>query len=202
MPRNQLEALVRASKGGSQASTEQVLTRFEFYIRSLSLKYFAKGAEPHDVAQELRLVLVQAIQDYDTTKGSFEAYAVMVLKKRAYNAVRTSNRDKHQHLNNAISQWNAGSQKSLVMGVEELGQEGLSVEEAALKSAHFHRIEKEIKAQLSNGEWQVLELYSFGADYQAIAKAIGKSPKSCDNALMRVRRKLRFNKQVQELIHG
>lgn len=47
-----------------------------------------------------------------------------------------------------------------------------------------------IKEALSPFENQVLEAYLKGMDYVQIAELMGKSPKSIDNALQRIRNKL------------
>ena len=49
----------------------------------------------------------------------------------------------------------------------------------------------ELLEKLSPMEQQVLKLYLDGLDYKEIAEALQKSPKSIDNALQRIRRKVR-----------
>ena len=48
-----------------------------------------------------------------------------------------------------------------------------------------------IKERLSKFEYQVLELYLKGYDYTQIAEKLGKQPKAIDNALQRIRSKVR-----------
>ncbi|MEG1635999.1 MAG: LuxR C-terminal-related transcriptional regulator, partial [Cellulosilyticaceae bacterium] len=43
---------------------------------------------------------------------------------------------------------------------------------------------------LSSLEWRVLNLHTEGRNYHEIAKDLGKSIKSIDNALQRIKRKL------------
>ena len=47
------------------------------------------------------------------------------------------------------------------------------------------------KERLSKFEYQVLELYLKGYDYTQIAEKLGKQPKAIDNALQRIRSKVR-----------
>ena len=51
-------------------------------------------------------------------------------------------------------------------------------------------MEKELQACLSDLEKKVLYLHLIGEDYQAIARLLDKSPKSIDNALQRIKRKM------------
>ena len=53
------------------------------------------------------------------------------------------------------------------------------------------QMEKKIRQQLSKFENQVLELYLDGENYLEIAHHLGKTPKSIDNALQRIRGKVR-----------
>ena len=52
-------------------------------------------------------------------------------------------------------------------------------------------IEQELKQRLSDLENRVLHLHLLGIDYQTIAKLLDKSPKSIDNALQRIRGKIK-----------
>lgn len=52
-------------------------------------------------------------------------------------------------------------------------------------------LEQEITATLSPMENQVLEYYLAGNGYGEIAQIMGKTPKSIDNALQRIRIKIR-----------
>ena len=52
-------------------------------------------------------------------------------------------------------------------------------------------IEKTIEKELSSFEKQVLDLYLTGMKYTQIAKVLGKDEKSTDNALQRIKNKLK-----------
>ena len=50
---------------------------------------------------------------------------------------------------------------------------------------------EQIRAKLSKMEKEVLNLYLEGYNYTQIAKIMEKTPKSIDNALQRIRQKIR-----------
>ena len=52
-------------------------------------------------------------------------------------------------------------------------------------------LEKIIEKELSSFENQVLDLYLTGMKYSQIAKVLGRDDKSTDNALQRIKSKLR-----------
>ena len=53
------------------------------------------------------------------------------------------------------------------------------------------QLERTIEKELSSFEKQVLDLYLTGMGYQQIARALGKDDKSTDNALQRIKTKLK-----------
>ena len=63
-------------------------------------------------------------------------------------------------------------------------------EELIISKEELKNIEDKINKLLSELEQEVLGLYLNGKSYQEIADIIGKEPKSIDNALQRVKRKL------------
>ena len=63
-------------------------------------------------------------------------------------------------------------------------------EELIISKEELKNIENKINELLSDLEQEVLGLYLNGKSYQEIADIIGKEPKSIDNALQRVKRKL------------
>ena len=71
---------------------------------------------------------------------------------------------------------------------EEILQDDIaSPEQLLIEKEKF----KEFKEQLSNMEKKVLQLYLEGNNYTSIARMLGKSDKSIDNALSRIRQKLK-----------
>ena len=55
----------------------------------------------------------------------------------------------------------------------------------------MERLEKTIEKELSNFEKQVLDLYLTGMKYSQIARVLGRDDKSTDNALQRIKAKLK-----------
>ena len=54
----------------------------------------------------------------------------------------------------------------------------------------FREMRREVQKQLSEFEAKVLGFYLDGLSYQEIAVEVHKSPKSVDNAVQRIRRKV------------
>ena len=75
--------------------------------------------------------------------------------------------------------------EDLVFRIGEAGEtyKGIGKEEIKL-------LQKQIDKHCSQFERRVLSLYLQGYDYHQIAKAMGKTPKSIDNALQRIKKKV------------
>lgn len=74
-----------------------------------------------------------------------------------------------------------------IFSVDEDSPERLFIEKECLDEFN-----NKIQSNLSKMENQVLKLYLAGNDYNQIAKIMGKSSKSIDNALQRIRQKVRI----------
>ena len=69
-------------------------------------------------------------------------------------------------------------------------RDAVDPEEMFLRREKAELISAEIKDKLSSLEKTVLSLYMGGMNYQEIAVELGRTPKSIDNALQRIKRKL------------
>ena len=112
----------------------------------------------------------------------------MCIRNRLISALRAASRDKHSPLNQSVpldtpffdgNSYPFGALRASSADPEELIINRDRVAEA-LEST---------RKQLSEFEAKILGLYLDGLSCQEIAKAVGKSPKSVDNAVQRVRRK-------------
>jgi RNA polymerase sporulation-specific sigma factor len=114
-----------------------------------------------------------------------------------YTAVQASSRQKHLPLNTYVSLYSryteddeAGKEGGELLGTLP-GQKDLNPEELVLEQERVDWIAEIIDSQLSSFEKQVLDLHITGMGYTEIAKVLGKDDKSADNALQRIRSKLR-----------
>ncbi len=68
---------------------------------------------------------------------------------------------------------------------------GTNPEDVVIDRENVIQLEQTIERELSGFEKQVLDLYLTGMSYQQIAKVLGRDDKSTDNALQRIKTKLR-----------
>ena len=72
-----------------------------------------------------------------------------------------------------------------------LADRGLGPEEQFIDRESVERLEQQIERELSGFEKQVFELYITGMGYSQIARLLGRDEKSTDNALQRLKGKIR-----------
>jgi len=113
-----------------------------------------------------------------------------------YTAVQASNRKKHMPLNSYISLYTTTeSENGKKEGDEFINFLGLETqknpEQLLIDKENVLSLERKIEEELSTFEKQVLDLYLTGMSYTQIARVLGRDEKSTDNALQRMKSKIR-----------
>ncbi len=187
------EQVVELSAEGEKSATEYILDKYKNLVRARAKMYYLAGADKEDLVQEGMIGLFKAIRDFDASyQASFRGFADMCIKRQMITAVKTATRLKHGPLNSYVSLntsvYEDESERTLVDMLVE--REAIDPEELLLRREKAEALEAEIAEKLSSLEQTVLALYMGGMNYQEIAKALNRSPKSIDNALQRIKRKL------------
>ena len=192
--------LVKMAQEGSETAEELLIEKYKNLVKSRSRQYFIVGADREDVVQEGMIGLFKAIRGYDPEQeASFKTYAEQCITNQILTAIKRANRMKHQILNDSIS-ISAGN---LGAGGAAEGEDGDGVLEDALRDAHGNEPEEVMLVKeavmvlracdsqiLSEFERQVLGEKLKGRSYLEIAQALDRSPKSIDNALQRIKKKV------------
>ena len=179
------ELCLRVAGGDPQAETELVC-RYGWLVRACARPLFLAGGDSEDLIQEGMLGLLTAIRGFDSERdAAFRTFAEVCVRSRLLTAVRAAQGGKHAPLNHSISYEpplfdgtnaylfsSAESPEDVVIGREELKE----------------RLEA-LKGRLSKFEAQILPPYLNGLSCGEIAQRVGRSQKSVDNAIQRIRRK-------------
>ncbi len=202
--KNERELIVEA-RNGDNSAMNTLLTYYKTLVLSVTRKYFLINSEQSDLVQEGMIGLFNAIRSFDEKSHvSFFSYAKLCIKHQVQSAVIRNNRLKNQMLNTYFSINNQG--KILLTqsnGEERLNDEDsgfyleskeLTPEENIVFKEKLKEIKGRIEKTLSGYEKEVLRLYMSGLNYTQIAQTLKKEPKSIDNALSRIKIKLKFLK--------
>lgn len=187
------ETLVLAlAKEGSTDAVEFLLNKYKNFVKSKSRTYFLIGAEKSDIIQEGMIGLYKAIKNYNPESGSsFRTFADLCITRQIITAVKTATRLKHMPLNSYISlnkNVNDENEDTPIESIREICHP--DPEEIMINRERLVMLESQLKEALSKYEISVLNCYIGGKSYTEIATELGKSEKSIDNALQRIKKKL------------
>ena len=171
-----------------------VLEKYKPLVRKKTNAMYLIGGETEDLIQEGMIGLFKAVRDYQPDKdATFQTFASICVDRQIYNAIQSSNRQKHQPLNSYVSLSEQDGENE-----EHLGDTWVeNPESIIIDQENVENLEQEITTTLSPMENQVLEYYLAGNGYGEIAELMGKTPKSIDNALRRIRTKIK--EQLEQL---
>ncbi len=187
------EELAAQAKAGDIEAEEVLLKRYGEVVKREVRFLFLVGAETEDLTQEAMIGLVKAIRDYTPEReAAFRTYAITCIRNQIRSAIRAAGRKKHQPLNSYISIYTDAEEQGegLPAGLFATGDAG-NPETIVLMQERADEQRQAIEERLSPMERLVAELYLEGRSHAEIAAAIGKPERSVNNALTRIRNKLR-----------
>lgn len=185
------QELLQQSKKGNEKAMECLLEKYRSMVRGEARKFFLAGGDEEDLIQEGMIGLFKAVQSYDDEKNTeFSTFALLCVRRQIYTTVTASNRKKHSPLNNYISIFAAQHQEENISLDETLKDPEETPEERMVHQEEIRNYYTMIHKKLSRFEKQVMYYYLNGENYTEIADKLGKTKKSIDNAIQRIRRKL------------
>ncbi|MBE7056451.1 MAG: sigma-70 family RNA polymerase sigma factor [Ruminococcaceae bacterium] len=164
-----------------------MLEKYKYLVRSVTAPYFLAGGDRDDLLQEGMIGLYNGIHCFKGDKGiEFVQFARYCIKRNVITAVRAANRQKHQPLNSYVSIWGEDGNET---------DEDLPLvpdpEVAVIEAESVQILDEGLKSCLSKMEYKVLVMFLEGKSYVEIAEGINKNIKSVDNALQRIRNKIK-----------
>lgn len=189
------EALIERLHGGEEEIVDFLMEKYKDLVKSKAKAMFILGADNDDLIQEGMIGLFKAIRDYAPGhEASFKTFANLCISRQMYTAVDNSRRKKHSPLNSYVSLYasasgNEGDEISFVENLISLTER--DPEELLIDNERFDDLMTSISAVISPLEKQVLDLTITGMDYVEIAGVLGRNEKSIDNALQRLKGKIK-----------
>ncbi len=197
------ESLVRMAREGSGLAYELLIDKYKHAAKIIARKYYIAGAENEDVIQEAMIGIFKAIRDFDESAGTkFSTFLQLCMENQVKTAINAANRQKHRLLNESLSIFDEGREQA---DFDEdykapnkiysslLADKDLSPEKLAMLKETIRDIESGDSEKLSNFEREVWVKMRQGMNYREIATALGRTPKAVDNAMQRLKKKIRIN---------
>lgn len=176
---------------GNEEANNIILEKYDPLISSIAtkmLKYCKNsGLEYNDLRQEGFIGLNYAISHFAEEKNTvFYTYVKKCIERKIISTVIGATRLKHKALNDAMS-FDADDKILDRKFKSESSNPSLIVENAELEE----EIIKKVKKRLTNLEEQVFELMINDFNYKEIADILDKDSKAIDNAIQRIRVKVK-----------
>lgn len=186
------EQLIEALRGGDKKIMDYILNKYKPLVLGKANAMYLIGGDTDDLIQEGMIGLFKAIRDYRADKdASFFYFAELCVNRQIYSAVEASNRKKHAPLNTYVSLYSQNGEEGKPLA-ETLPTSALdNPEQRMIDQESMKLFWEQVKSRLSTMERAVLDEYLAGLNYRQIAEKMGKSPKSIDNALSRIKAKIR-----------
>ncbi|MBE5826116.1 MAG: RNA polymerase sporulation sigma factor SigH [Butyrivibrio sp.] len=190
------QLIVRIHDGDERDAVEYIMNKYKGLVRKKAASMFILGADRDDLIQEGMIGLFKAVRDYDSGRdASFSTFADLCISRQMYSAIKALARKKHAPLNSYISIYASreGKETGSEAPLEEMleSDPGLIPEQHVIDQENLQDLEEGIERELSDLERQVLDLYITGMSVKNISAVLGRDEKSTDNAMQRIRNKLR-----------
>lgn len=177
------EELAILAANGDDESMARLIAAVTPIAKAKASQFSCPRISDEDLTQEGMLGFLDAVKSFKPEKGvPFRAYAEICINNRILSALRFHNNKSNLALSNAVS-------------IEESGYEPAThvSDPAYIVSG---KVDSEIildiiNNDLSDFEKQVIRRHLLGDTYSQIACALGRSEKSVDNAMQRIRKKIR-----------
>lgn len=194
---DQLLLLIREEK--DEDSKKYLLEKYEELVHKRAKAMYMLGGDEQDILQEGRIGLLKAIRDFDFGRdASFFTFADLCISRQIFTAIQSSNRKKHEPLNRYISLYEGGNTQEDATGgqmnlMERMAKQpgSMDPESIVIDQENVEQIEQILESILSDFEKQVIDLMKTDLNYVEIANVLSVPQKSIDNAIQRIRAKMR-----------
>ncbi len=172
--------LIALHQSGDAEAFPVILERYKELVKSIARSYFLVGGDRDDLVQEGVLGLLKAVNTFDKERGaSFKTFVYRCVSASIQNAVKKS-----------LSKGNMPLNDSVELTDELKLVSPFNPEEILLIGERGRALNDGANAALSELEFKILRYYLAGMTYGEIGKLTGRSAKSADNALQRIKKKL------------
>lgn len=167
------------------------------YIIDIVIKKYAfsamkYGFEYKDLYQEALVGFSDALQSYQEDKNSSMAtFITLCVDRRLQNTIRKAGRIKNKVLLESLSLDHVYEEYNIPLKEVISDNNEHDPLTNITKDEEFDELLEFIEKSLSSSEYEVYKLLISGLSYGEIAKVLGKSPKQIDNAIQRIKSKVK-----------
>ena len=180
------EELVILARDNDAEAIETLMERYKSVVKAVTHSLYLSGGDSEDLLQEGMVGIFKAVATYNG-KSPFSSYVFTCVKNNVLSAVRKYGSNKNLPLKNyiSLSGFGEGADKP-----EIVISDGFDPETDYINKESEKELKSNIKKILSSMEYKILTLYLQGFSYSEIGAALGKTSKTADNAIQRIRKKV------------
>ncbi len=192
------EELVKEIKKGNDHAERCLYKRYSYIIKRISSSFFLMGGNMDDLLQESMIGIIKAVNRYDEKYGScFKCYAEVCIRRQIITAIRKSNAN--YYLNNVIYFSDIFIENQEITLQDEYADVSSDPEYLLINEeerCQYHTITSKL---LTDFESAVLTEYGKGKSYLDISRKLNKDVKAVDNALQRIKNKIKKQEELRYL---
>lgn len=175
--------LIIASRSGDDDALRKLSAKYMDFALEKAKGFTSSPIEYDDIVQQAMLGFLSACYTYDPEgEASFRTYVSICMNNSIISAINSLERKKR-------------IPRSAIVALDDIQGEFTDTAEDP-ETVFFRRqkaqeVIRRVKEELTQRERDVLSLFISGLKYDEIAERLSVTPKSVDNALQRIRKKLR-----------
>ncbi len=159
-----------------------LIDRYMPLIINTAVSYEGFGVETEELIADGVLSIFSAVKTYDSNVSAFSTFASVCIKRSMLSEIRAVSAKKR-------------IPKEMITSIDDVDIESPeNPEDIYIRKESYNSLKDDVFAELSSLECKVLSLFVEGASYSEIGDKLGISVKTVDNALTRIRNKLKNNK--------
>lgn len=175
------EELVKLIQKSDEAAFKILYEKYLPKIRTMTYSFQGLGYDVDDLVQEATIGFFTAINVYNFKDSAFSTFCYTCMRRMLISLVRKAGRKKTLP-------------NSSIIYADESFFDLISINDPEFEyiaREDFERLKDRINTELSAFERDVLYYYLLDLDYLGISELLKTSKKSVDNAIQRIRQKLR-----------
>ena len=171
-------ALVASAKSGNDEAFKLLVDRYNGLLINFVMSLSVPKSEYEDLMQEALIGLLRAVRTYDGVSSKFSTYVSTCVRNSVVSGLRKYGKYENEVISEDI--------EALVGVADSNTPELLSLDRESTGQLY-----DKVFSVLSKFEAAVFELYLAEIPYADIAKRLNKNEKSVDNAIQRIKAKLK-----------
>ena len=174
----------------AQEAFSEITERYKNMLISLAGVYVCDGLDFEDLYQEGLIGLYKAVMLYDPERSSFSTFVYLCMKRSIISAYRSFKKSNPETTSPLSDDFSDPEDEELYAGFV-YSDNSTNPESLFIDKETTEQLFEKIDGLLSPLENKVLRAYLADKSYDDIAEELNKSKKSVDNALLRIRNKLK-----------